>query len=187
MPSPFETIHFHVAEENPESLRAVGSRSSALRGVGRKAASDKPEVSFNSDEAAARFFLSNAFDRDTRSTVRGLTAPDRAELVPDMRFLGVQEVPQSSTRVVRFEQTRARIPIFGSLAVVELDQNRELVSVNADVAEIQGISPTPYISVRQALESVAGMIGAPVSALEKVESPDLTFYHNDDKDSWHLA
>lgn len=187
MPNRFQTIHFHVAEENPESLRAIGSRSSALRGIGRKVASDKPEVRFNTDEAAARFFLSRAFDRDARSAVRGLTAPERAELVPDMRLLGVQEVPQSSTRMVRFEQIRSKIPIFGSLAVVELDQNRELVSVNADVAEIQGVSPIPYISVRQALESVAGKIGAPVAALEKVESPELTFYHDDDKDIWHLA
>src|SRR6516165_1359029 len=162
MPNRFQTVHFHVAEEKPESLKAVGSRSPALRGVGRKAASDKPEVSFNSDEAAARFFLSKAFDRDVRSVVRGLTAPGRVELVPDMRLLGVQEVPQASTRMVRFEQTRSKIPIFGSLAVVELDQNRELVSVNADVAEVQGVSPIPYISIRQALETVAGKIGAPM-------------------------
>jgi hypothetical protein len=51
MPGGFKTLRFHVAEKGEEDLRAVGTRSLTLRGVGRP----RPlagELGFNNDEAA---------------------------------------------------------------------------------------------------------------------------------------
>ena len=186
MPGGFKTLRFHVAEKGEEDLRAVGTRSLTLRGVGRP----RPlagELGFNNDEAAARFYLGQVLGQDSRPTVRGLTAPDRAEVVPDLRFLSTQDSPLTRTRVVRFDQTQASIPIFGSHVVVELDQTRELVAVDAELAEIRGVAPVATLSPAQALESIAQLIGITAGALAESDPPELTFYHDDDKDSWHLA
>lgn len=186
MPSGLHNVRFHVSEKGDEELRSIGVRSLALRGPGQPRPRSDIDLSFNNDEAAARFYVNEILRQDSRPSVRGVTAPDRAEVVPDLRFVATQEVPLTKTRLVRFQQTREWIPIFGSRAVVELDENRELVSVDADVAEVEGVSAVATVSPRQALESIAARADVAPELLAGTQPPELTFYH-DDKGCWHLA
>lgn len=183
----FQNLRFHATEHTEDALQEVTGSVRTVRGISSGPLTDSPTVSFNSDEAAARYFLNNLLHRDARPTLRGMTAPERPEMVPDLRMIGTQEVPQTKTRLVRFEQTQSAIPIFGTLAVVELDQNRELVAVDAEFADIRGVSPIANISPADSIGKVADAIGVSAASLGEFESPKLTFFHNDKDDTWHLA
>ena len=184
MADSFINVHFHVQEESEEELAAFGPPR-AVRGRGITA----PRTQFNNDEAAARYYLAKVLDRDSRKAVRGLTAPQHPEIVPDMRLQAVQDQPLTKTRLIHFEQTQSSIPIFGSHILVELSRKRDLIAVNAQIASIGHVSPVPSLSQKQALASIANLASITPEQLELqlIRPADLTFFHNEDDDSWHLA
>jgi bacillolysin len=186
MANGFDDLHFHVANESDDDVRAAGSRPMAVRGAprGRGVADDLASMS---EEAAARRYLSHILGRDARASVRGLTAPERPEVVPDMRLQDTQRSGITNTNIVRFVQTKSSVPIFGSRAVVELDASNELLAVDASLADVKGVSHIPALSVAQALERIADTAGIKVAELQSVNAPELTFYHDEEKDEWHLA
>lgn len=187
MAGAFLNVRFHAAEKLDEDLRDVGARPLTMRGVGRPRSLSEKEASFNNDEVAARHYLSRIFQRDSRPAVRGLTAPNRPEVVPDLRFLETQPVPLTGSRIVRFDQTRSSIPIFGSLIVVELDKHRELISMDAELTQVKGISPVASISPAQALESISKLARVEIGSLQDIQPPMLNFYHDEKADLWHLV
>jgi bacillolysin len=183
----FFNVRFHTAEKKDDELRSVGTRPLGFRSVGRPRSLDPNEKDFNNDEAAARFYVHNIFQGDGRLPVRGMTSVHEPEVVPDMHFLGVQDSSLTRTKLVEFEQTSSAIPVFGTRVVVELDQNRELVSLDAEVAEIRGVSAIASISQSEALQKIAEKTHVPVESMAGLEPPQLVFYHDDEQDSWHLV
>ena len=91
------------------------------------------------------------------------------------------------TRSVHFKQTRNSVPIFGSHLVVELDQNRDLVNATGGVADIKGVSAIPALSEAEALERIAKLTRSPTPFHPILNPAELTFYHDDKTDTWHLA
>lgn len=180
----FKKVRFNVFDKDIEELKKAGTRPTSLRGAAQPA---EAAAAFNNDEAAARYFLSQVLGLDKRPAVRGLSAADQAEQVPDMRLVGVQDLPLTKTRLVSFEQTEKTIPIFGSRAIVELDQNRELMNVAAEVTEETGVSPVAALSPADALNKIADLTGVAAGSLAGVQPPQLTFFHDDKKKHWHLA
>jgi fungalysin/thermolysin propeptide len=196
MPSGFHDLYFHIADEAADRPRGIGARAPTLRGATMSARAS--ELAPN-QEAAARMYLSAVLGgQDRPPTMRSLTAPDRPELVPDLRLRDTQTLPRTDakaardaryreTTLVRFVQTARSIPIFGSRAVVELDPNNELVAVDASLANVKGVSHIPALSVAQALQRIADSSGATIEQLQNVNAPELTFFHDEEKDKWHLA
>jgi bacillolysin len=184
LPKGFVRVKLSVADKSEDEFReAVTRGEKLLRGIGEK------PPRFNSDEAAARFYLSKVFERDERSSVRTLsrgTATDEAKLVPEMRLSGVQDIPLKRNRLVHFTQTQKSIPIFGSHVVVELDQDREFVDTTPSVAEITGVSSVPSVTAREALKQIEELTKTAID-INDIEPPELRFYHDDEKDKWHLA
>jgi bacillolysin/neutral peptidase B len=91
------------------------------------------------------------------------------------------------TTLVRFVQTARSIPIFGSRAVVELDRDNDLVAVDASLADVQGVPHITALSATEALRRIADHSGAKIEQLQNVNAPELTFFHDDEKEKWHLA
>jgi bacillolysin len=179
----FTDLHFHAADRANDEMRGVGAPVGALRGAARSAGA--PETITNR-EAAARIHLSAVLGgQEQPATMRGLTAPDRPELVPDLRLRDTETLQQTS--IVRFVQTKRAIPIFGASAVVELNEGNELIAIDAALADVTNVSHIPALSVAQALEMIAGATGTKANQLQGVDSPELTFFHDDTKDQWHLA
>src|SRR5262245_17985759 len=145
MPSGFAKVRFSVADKNDQELARVGTRGMAARGIGAVRRSEASRT-FESDEAAARFYLDRVFKQDDRPRVRGLSAPQQAANVPDVKLRVTQAVPSSNNRLLTFDQTKSAIPILGSRVVVQLDANRDLVEVAADVADVTGVSPIASLS-----------------------------------------
>jgi bacillolysin len=95
-------------------------------------------------------------------------------------------------RVVSFQQTHRKIPIFGSRAIVEIDQNDNMLAARARLGRVYDVSPKPKLSAKKAL---AGL-WAQIDELSKEEAKDvakrnqdapLTFFYNRRQDKWHLA
>lgn len=187
MSNGFMKVRFHALDKTDDELREVGTRSLATRGVGRAPAARESAESFHSDEAAARHYASRVFARDERAPVRSLTAPERSQVVPDFRLQHVQASPTTRTRVLRFEQQHASIPVFGSRMVVELDEQRELIDMQGDVAEIRDVDPVASLSQREAIARVADRCETEIEKLAGVAPPRLRFFHWDEDDTWHLA
>jgi Zn-dependent metalloprotease len=190
MPKGFMSFHRHVSQPGegpgPESLPRLAE---AFGPTGTAAA----PADFSNDESAARYYLNQIFSQpgdvagDTREAMRHLSAPERAEHVPDLRLRSAQPQALAGTRLVRFQQAQTSIPIFGSNVIVELDENRNFISSSGDLANIQGVSPHAKLSPAQALRRVANFGGVKPSAVKGVTAPELTFFHQDETDTWHLA
>lgn len=182
MPKGFERLRFAVPERSDDDLARAGIRSARERAIDLRA-----PVEFNSDEAAARFYLGRILLQDQRPRVRGLAAEDRPQHTPDVRYAGVDRVPETNHRLVRFDQTSASIPIFGSRLIVQLDERREIVSASGDIGDVSGVSTLASLSPRDAVVSLAKALDVDAKRLQGVSAPELTFFHHDEKDSWHLA
>ncbi|HKM55035.1 MAG TPA: M4 family metallopeptidase [Isosphaeraceae bacterium] len=184
MAVPFHQVRFHIQDQKGKDPEEI-AQPRVVRGAGLTA----PKTVFDNDEAAARYYLGKVMDRDLRPVVRGITAESRPEIVPDMRLQKVQEQSLTGTRLVSFEQTQASIPIFGSRATVELDKKRGLVAVQARIAEVDQVPAVPSISQKQALASIAQLVGIKPGQLEsKVTQPaSLTFFYDSNNKSWHLS
>ncbi len=183
MAAPFESLRFHVSRADDETLEAAGMRSPVVRGGARAAADRAPE--FNNDEAAARYFLGKLLTRDNRPVLRGLVADEQPGVVPDLRLVSVQPVKQTRTRLLKFEQVRNAVPVFGSNAIVELDQQRELISANVELTDVGPVSPLAAFAAAGAFERIKKLTGAEFDA-EKLQAPDLMYYYAEDK-KWHLV
>ncbi len=171
----FINVRFHSADVVDEDLLGLGTPPARFRGSEVPRSLVTENLSFNNDEVAARHYVSRIFERDSRPVVRGLTAPDRAEVVPDLKFVGVQSMPLTKTRLVRFDQTKSSIPIFGSRIAVELDESRGLVSMDAELADVRQVAPVATFSPAQALQSLAKFAAVRADSLKDAQPPELTF------------
>jgi len=186
----FASIHFNAADADDIALDRAGTRPMARR-TGRVLTEDK--TAFESEEAAARFYLSNVFGGDERPSVRSLTAPNSPRVVPDLKLRDSKHsrLTDSSTQtqrsVLRFVQTKASVPIFGSSAVVELDEGRELLSIDAQLVDVQDVSPIASISETQALAAIESLTMTKSRLAGMVAAPEKTFYFDEETRRWRLV
>jgi len=182
------SVHFNVIDQGEDSLRAIGARPIERRRGGPRGlvTPDAPRT-FEGEEAAARFYLSQLLQQDTQSPIRGLVAPESPQVVPDMRLSASQRSPLTENWTVSFVQTKGSISVFGARAVVEMDRNRELLAIDAQLADVTGISPLAALSPAEALERIAILTSVETAVLQDVQPPELTFYHSDERDRWFLA
>jgi bacillolysin len=180
------SFHYHVGEDAELGDDETARSPESFRG---RAPADMeegaPGLFFNSDEAAARFYLDQLFQADERPALQAVVEPERPERVPGLVVESEQDLRPLSTHQLRFAQTHQQIPIFGASAVVELTETRDLVSVNAQLDEVSGVDPVESLSRTEALERVAQYTGASLPAQAGV-SGRLNFYR-DEAGSWHLA
>ena len=134
-------------------------------------------------EAVARRYLGEAFASQALPT---FNKPDMGGKPAEFRTLGTEVVPLTGTKVVRFRQHYGRIPIYGSLVTVELDEDNELLALNsalgtppADLDAVATLSPA------QALDAIRRRAGPDA----KIQGclPRVVFYFDELAQRWHLA
>lgn len=168
-------VRFIPRERTPEEREAVAIPVSFAAGPG-----DPADI--------ARQYLDQvlSFNQQERGLSFGLDE-DRAP-APTTRLANVQPSALTDTDVVRFSQTVASIPIFGSHIVVEVDRKQNLVAVDADVASLPDVSPVPILDARTAAAKVAAFTGADLERIHGDDEPALVFYLDEgDAPRWHLA
>ena len=132
-------------------------------------------------ESAAKRILEHALASDTMPS---LTAPKVDGDESTFKSLGVETVPLTGTKVVKFRQQVKGIPVYGSLISVELGDNNEMVSLNSNIAKPDVASYVARISPQEALKKVAGEAGYGRQLPDS--TPKLNLYL-DARGKWHLA
>jgi Zn-dependent metalloprotease len=174
----FRAVAMHITEENGRrtfaALRADRPAASVFSHPTHHPASLDPE-------SAAKRILEHAFASKAMPT---LNAPkiDRTESHFDS--LGVETVPLTGTKVVKFRQQVKGIPVFGSLVSVELDDHNEMVSLNSNMAKLNVPSYVARISPYQVLKKIAAKAGYGRELPEGIPALNLYHAHNG---KWHLA
>ncbi|MGP3968673.1 M4 family metallopeptidase [Streptomyces sp. 6N223] len=139
---------------------------------------------FNSDESAARFYLAEKLGQEEAPGLRTAVREDRPERVPDLALREARHQAGTGTTLVRFEQTQQEIPVFGAEALVEIDEDQRLVSMDCRIGEVTGVSSVPELSGEEALDRVRAATGSTVNAQE-LPPPTLAFVNQ--AGHWHLA
>jgi bacillolysin len=131
---------------------------------------------FADDEEAARFYLDRILGTAAQPEIRGLVGGDAGT---ELRFERAERAEPTRTRVLRFVQTAATIPVFGSHAAVEIGQAREFVSADLDVAAFDDAPLVPTIAPGAALSAIAAFAGVDVASFAGVRTPELWYYPDD--------
>lgn len=181
MPDAFHSLHINAADAG-----AVDMGRRARRTL-RSGAPSARAVSFRTDEAAARFHLSDLLENDEREALRSLTTPDSPQLMPDLKLRDGKRSPLTRTTSLRFTQTHAAVPVFGAGAVVELGKGRNPLAVDAQLATVQGTSHLAALSEAEAMNKIADFVGCQPAALAALPTPTKTFYWGKERQRWHLA
>src|SRR5881227_611156 len=107
----FTRYHFHAADSEVKSMgpSAIGALVSGFAAAEPEPAPAEaralPFVTFHNDEAAARHYLDALWSgQGDLPALAAATAPDRPEVMPDLRMASVQESPITNTRVIHFDQ-----------------------------------------------------------------------------------
>jgi len=133
-------------------------------------------------ESAARLYLKQALDSDS---VTAFTAPKADGVESEFRSLGTESIPLTGTTMVKFRQQFNRIPVYGSLVSVELDEQNRLLSIGSSLGQPLKVSPVAKVSPAQALAVVEKAPGLK-KALDGI-TPQLNYYYDAAKSKWRLA
>ncbi|MBI3864956.1 MAG: M4 family metallopeptidase [Planctomycetia bacterium] len=133
-------------------------------------------------ETIAKAYLAQALASDS---ARGFAAPVVDQVASEFKSVGSESIPLTGTTAVRFRQTLNKIPVYGSLVTVELDEENQLLGINSAIGSPEGISPLAKISTAEAVRAVAQHRDYK-AALENIV-PRLNYFYDVAKGKWHLA
>lgn len=187
----FHTISFNSSQSSGDS--AI-SKSTWMKTMLRTSKMEQKNAEFVStfqsinDEHASRIYLQSYLLGMEEESFHRMTSPEEPDLVPDFLFQGAKESQLTNSRTIEFQQTERNIPIFGSRAVLEIDQSeRSLVSIEATLAEKPDVSAIAGISAEDALSRISQFGKDEGLSHEKILSPELVFFADTVLDKWRLA
>jgi Zn-dependent metalloprotease len=133
-------------------------------------------------ETIARGYLEHALASDATP---GFNAPVADSVPSEFKSLGTESIPLTGTTTVKFRQYFNKIPVYGSLVVVELDEANELLGINSSLGTPSGVDPVAKIS---AADAVAAVRESPDRAknLDGIV-PRLNFYFDSKTKKWRLV
>jgi Zn-dependent metalloprotease len=196
-----QIIKLHVDSNDPTAAASQPGQAEALpipkglamatRSVRRSGMSPEATqlLKGRNDETMARTYL-DAILTERSGELFALTAPDRPEMVPDLRLTEVQDSPLTPTRVLKFIQTSKSVPIFGTAALVEIDgDDRRLVSTDATLTDTPDVSAVAKLGPAEALAVIEKQDGKPLSAQDAAElpAPELNFFADAKANKWRLV
>jgi Zn-dependent metalloprotease len=133
-------------------------------------------------ETIAHRFLEQALQS---KAVPGLTAPKADDGESEFKSIGTETIPLTNTTTVKFRQTIKKIPVYGTLVTVELDDANNLVSLNSALGNPSGVNPIAKISPAEARTAVEKYPGFR-KHLDTIV-PALNFYFDKTGQKWRLV
>jgi Zn-dependent metalloprotease len=178
-PNGLTRFNMHALDKKSERLfAALESERSDFAGF----ASAPTKVSDMDPESAARLYLKQALESDS---VPAFTVPVADGVESEYRSLGTESIPLTGTTMVKFRQHLNKIPIYGSLVSVELDENNDLLSISSASGKPSNVSAVAKISPAKAMDIVKKAPGLK-KALDGI-TPQLNYYYDVDKSKWRLV
>jgi Zn-dependent metalloprotease len=133
-------------------------------------------------ETAARRYLDLALGSPA---VSSFTAPVADEVPSEFKSLDTETIPLTGTTMVKFRQYFSKIPVYGSLVTVELDESNKLLGINSALGTPQSVSPVAKISPAEAVKAVKAYPGH-TKDLDKIV-PRLNYYFDRVASKWRLV
>ena len=159
-------------------LAALPRTRSALR----MSSGPAPAVGRLDPETAAKNYLDQALEsKDVRSFSRPVASGVRSDFKP----LGTEVSPLTETTLVKFRQYLNRIPVYGSLVVVELGSDNECLAINSSLGTPKTVPAVAKVSPAGALAVAAKAAGCAVASLK--QQPRLNYYFDQRGGTWKLV
>lgn len=133
-------------------------------------------------ETAARSYLKEAL---ASTDLPDLSDPVGESQGSEFKSLGTETLPLTGTRTVKFRQQLNKIPIYGSLVTVELDDANRLLALNSNLGNPEKVSQVAKISPAEALEVAAKHAGVKPGTSTSV--PRLHYYFDPKTSKWRLV
>lgn len=133
-------------------------------------------------ETAARGYLDQAL---ASKATPGFTAPIADQTPSEFKSLGTESVPLTGTTIVKFRQNFGKIPVYGSLVTVELDDDNNLIGINSALGKPASVPPVATISAADAVKAAAKYPGYTKDLTQAV--PRLNYYYDVAESKWRLV
>lgn len=155
---------------------------SRTRGELRRFSGAALDLSRQDPETAARNYLDQALEsRD----VRKFSRPVADGAPSEFKSIGTEVSPLTETTLVKFRQYLNKIPVYGSLVVVELGSGNECLAINSSMGKPKAVGNVAKVSPAQALAVAAQASGTAAGKLH--QTPRLNYYFDQDSGKWRLA
>jgi Zn-dependent metalloprotease len=166
----------HVADKAGKRLQA------AVQPRARAGFAAAPSAKELDPETAAYRYLKDALDSDR---IPEFADPESDDAGSEFQRLGTETVPLTGTRTVKFRQTLHKVPVYGSLVTVELDQDNQCLAINSSMGAPKNVSAVAKVAPQDALETAAAASG--MKAAEVGSTPRLNYYFDRTRQAWTLA
>ena len=172
------------------SLHSVNDASKPAMTALRATRSMNPSFAFGDatgmpavdPETTARNYLDQALASDATP---GFTAPVANAVPSEFKSLGTESVPLTGTIIVKFRQNFNKIPVYGSLVTVELDEQNNLLGINSALGTPASVQPVAKISASEAVTAVKAYPGHTKDLKQVV--PSLNYYFDAAASKWRLV
>jgi Zn-dependent metalloprotease len=169
----------HTADQgSARSRRALAPKAA----ISARGAAAPALASAQDPETAAYAYLQRALKSEDMPE---FSDPQLGAQTSEFLRLGTETVPLTNTRTVKFRQTVNKVPIYGSLVTVELDEDNRCLAINSSLGSPKDLSAVAKVSPQQALEVAAQAAGLKPAEVKK--TPRLHYYFDRAKQSWVLA
>jgi Zn-dependent metalloprotease len=169
----------------PTALRARG-RAPAARSMASAASFSLPRLD---KESAARHHLDAALaNRSVKKFVRPVIQADNVSspaTVSEFKCIVAEASPLTKSTMVKFRQMFNKIPVYGSLVIVELDHRNECIGINSTLGTPTGVPHIAKVAPAQAIATVAK--SAKIGVAKLTQTPRLHYYFDQNSNQWHLA
>jgi Zn-dependent metalloprotease len=118
-------------------------------------------------------------------SVPSFTAPKTEGVESEFKSLGSESIPLTGTTIVKFRQTLNKIPVYGSLVSVELDDRNNLVSIDSSLGKPNDVDPVAKIAPAEAIKAVVKYPGYR-KRLDGI-TPRLSYYFDRAGSKWRLV
>lgn len=170
------TFGFHAHDGSGIAAAIRPEPSAAARSAGLDSLSQLDP------ESAARQYMEKALTSDE---VPAFTADEVGGRGSEFKTISTETIPLTRTRVVKFRQQYRKVPVYGSLVTVELDEGNELVSLSSSLAEPHNIDPVAALSPAQVIDVIRSRAGYGSRPLDAV--PRLFYYFDGQVGRWRLV
>ena len=133
-------------------------------------------------ERAAQQLLRNALRSDQ---LPGFAADEVDGGGAEFKSVGHRNLLLTNSQTVKFRQLYRKIPVYGSLVTVEMDNRNRLLSINSALGAPTGVDPVAQVSPAAALETVRTAAG--LAAGEPLDAQPRLSYYFDADGRWRLV
>ena len=174
------TFAIHASE--PAGQNALTAAAASFGGPTALAAAAPGGYKATDPETAARHHLEAAL---ASKDIKAFNRPKTGKVESDFKTINVEAVPLAGTTAVKFRQTLNKIPIYGSLVTVDLDENQNCLGISSALGAPTDISPIAKASPADAVAVAAKEAGTPAKDVKA--TPTLYYYYDQRRSKWFLA